>query len=1780
MQVLRLHDHDSNGEEDELEEGVLDWSEASTIDIDAPVTQLALTLAEGTGFYIWRVRPLTQWYAEGFTDPRNWCAWSTTPSLSPGFSLSASGTSHSGDDIVVRGTSAGSDAVFFYQQFDDDRNWAYSRTFSEGTANSDIGVRLSERITYATTLLQPQQEQTHLVGSNSTIVGQSVLDHTGRPALSTMAVPITDKVSLGFVHHLLDPIDELTPAANNYSALHFDSDANYDSNTAADQDHGTMYFNYFSTENSNEPEVASAEGYPFSRTLFHPDGRVKQASAPSSSFSFVTSTTAPKTPVTYYSGVAHAELARIFGNEAYQGGAVHQVLTIDANGEASTTYQDKEGKVLATSLIKTSTHPLDSEERPLVGLPSEENDAYSIPVEMPPASPIDQHLSQSISYITVDPPGQGIEIHYSISSDLLNDPSCDVDFCRTCDYTVELFLIDPEHPDDNFIPDDPVPFGTGTWQSFQPIDHEALICSTAVAVQGNLTIGSLPPGIYQLIKRVRTNNLADGPGGPLTTNFEELYQTQIAEEYEGVFAYWDHLVSLLQLPEPANGLEAFFSELGVDPETDPSITLEAGCTTYELPLEPCVPCSVDALDLLNNVLVVEYNNAIDQWNAKYPTTGDDLAHITPFDDLDDDDIEDILPYPESLDPSAKYTGDLFALLLQNMLINGYECEQVRGCWIGAVQVFTAAVAQYGTTNIPIDEETIEEANGGADVEGTMNLHLIDIFLDCAGRRIQGFSDVADCISSPVCAPVVLPAPGTYVMPSSIGYLSHAFACFFMEELDMGDCHDQVEDEFGYPADWHLGSSDPNLEGITGWQYYYDCLLSISPSNPTVEIGDYGDYLDNFLQALRGQCRDACEQRREQFRQGVLALEELELDPENPSDADEIECLVDALVLECGSQCNVASVQGNVLGTDLALEVIQNIISGVPEVSLPEEGLCRSGAKEVEFIQIPHYDEPIGQDLVDRLNRAMNDFVPFMAQGDLQPLLNWDVTPSPFVAGCSNFARWQDPDGCLEIGVGLSWPHYGHTPTCSSCVSTNPAPGNEWFCLECVACDDPSKFAIFNMLIRLNGYIVGALYFLDVPVVTMADMLAAGQNGQPGFTSTRGKFAYDPTPSNSGIRFVMTDGTDWPMAHYPLHPEWSSTYWYAPFSILDPGTSTLDVPFASPVDEVPANMIKYLEGAGCGAKRDCNDALCLGWLPAADFTTHGEADQISILECEDMQEAYYVDLILGLKHDVISAAQERIAEQYRISCGDPANIDDQLTYTFDRKQHHYTLYYYDRAGNLIRTVAPRDVVTMDQLDEEADVSTWQTTPTEHSASSIYTHNSLGQVITQDMPDGGTVRFFYDALGRLRLSQNDRQLAVNSYSYTRYDALGRMIDAGESTEVPSGYGYGGVLTAFLGDEPDDIGRVLSDHPEFPCSLHTFRTTTTYTEPAPGATYLDGTEQRYLLDRVSCSVADGDGDPLTLHDNVTTAYSYDPHGNVEWLMQDIPGLGRMYTAYDYDLISGRVLKVRYNEGRPDQFFHRYAYDADGRIQKAETSIDGRIWDTDASYAYYPHGPLKRTVLGEDQVQGTDHTYTINGWLKGINDHMLTGGDAGGDGTGASTVAHDAFGMMLSYFPGDFQSQSSPFNGAQPGEHPLYNGNISAWAFNTQHHDCEADHDPEAFSAPDPLAFRYRYDALNRIRASISLKIDDGSWHDRASLAWNTTYRYDANGNFFHADSEEPGTPLVALTRNDESGDPMDAITYSYTNGTHHNALSRIDEPIDGDRNDLAEDHTYLYDELGQVV
>jgi RHS repeat-associated protein len=596
----------------------------------------------------------------------------------------------------------------------------------------------------------------------------------------------------------------------------------------------------------------------------------------------------------------------------------------------------------------------------------------------------------------------------------------------------------------------------------------------------------------------------------------------------------------------------------------------------------------------------------------------------------------------------------------------------------------------------------------------------------------------------------------------------------------------------------------------------------------------------------------------------------------------------------------------------------------------------------------------------------------------------------------------------------------------------------------------------------------------------------------------------------------------------------------------------------------------------------------------------------VISCSESTTKELRDAIDLQVQQMITARVKSYSDRYYSTCSDPSKIKDRLTIEKTDGLHHFTLYYYDRAGNLVRTVPPEGVIRRD-VSTDALLEDAKKTPIQHALITEYQYNSLGNLIRQHSPDGNYLHLYstdgqtanpapgfekpvatdhaalnaskyyntviYNDKGMTRFSRNAQQKIDGTYSYTKYDELGRVIEVGEGKSFNE---------AAIMARRNDIGVG-----SYPTEQVEFVTRTVYSKPFE-TTSVDQWPSIYhqdennLLNRVSYTFVDKDGNDRTLDDRTYTVYDYDAHGNVRWLVQKIPGLAPVGVRYEYDLLTGSVKDVAFSaENSNTSFYHRYEYDADKRLKKAQTSRDRLLWETEAMYNYYVHGPLKRMALGEDLVQGIDYTYTIQGWLKGINHGMLDPTiDPGEDATGTSKVARDAFGMALGYYAGDYVNDSEArFADGQPGNFSLeagaglYNGNIATWTSNMLY--------PSGSGLTDPqlTANKYTYDVLNRLLTS--------RFHTYAAQAptikfpaadrFKSKYTYDANGNI-----------TKAVTGSNTTTD-LDRITYKYELLNNYKVNNRLNSASDstGLVNGYLEDiepgqvaYNYQYDAIGNLT
>ncbi len=626
----------------------------------------------------------------------------------------------------------------------------------------------------------------------------------------------------------------------------------------------------------------------------------------------------------------------------------------------------------------------------------------------------------------------------------------------------------------------------------------------------------------------------------------------------------------------------------------------------------------------------------------------------------------------------------------------------------------------------------------------------------------------------------------------------------------------------------------------------------------------------------------------------------------------------------------------------------------------------------------------------------------------------------------------------------------------------------------------------------------------------------------------------------------------------------------------------DAPF------LPLKNLLVSEGSAISASTsDCpygyelvtnaNCQVCLKWTSVPSPENHSDETPIEIT-CENLSMEYADNLIDHYLAQCHQDKEQQLRSSYQ-SCID--QLDDAFSLSYQLGYHHYTLYYYDRADNLIKTVPPQGVRQLNPSQTSA-VAAYRQNGTgspvypAHKMVTEYFYNSLGQLYKQTTPDGGTSQFWYNALGQLVLSQNAEQKDKNNgtYSYSRYDYLGRVVEAGELS---------GLTPVFNDSEQQIISQLWSNN-AFPGNTWSKKDATYTIYSQPQNIDYRGKAQENLRNRVS----------RTYTASNSTYYSYDPHGNVEWIVQELPEIGRKTVRYVYDLISGSVKEVYFNEETREQFIHKYEYDADNRITTVFTSTDGLLWNKEAAYSYYLHGPLSRAEIGHDKLQGLDYVYTIEGYLKSINQaELISSLDPGRDGTGNGFLK-DEFAMELGYYKNDYTRSATSIGAAniyrdpygndgplysQSGQYSLYNGNISYWMSNSRI--------GNTGDVTNPMGLKmnvYRYDKLNRLRTADFRKTNaSGVWTD-PGRQYDESFSYDFNGNITEA--ERYGYSGYGKQDQDYI---IDDLTYLYE-GEDNNRLRKLEEAItapftsepdsETDLKVQSDNHNYRYDKIGNLI
>ncbi|WP_345055661.1 DUF6443 domain-containing protein, partial [Hymenobacter glaciei] len=450
---------------------------------------------------------------------------------------------------------------------------------------------------------------------------------------------------------------------------------------------------------------------------------------------------------------------------------------------------------------------------------------------------------------------------------------------------------------------------------------------------------------------------------------------------------------------------------------------------------------------------------------------------------------------------------------------------------------------------------------------------------------------------------------------------------------------------------------------------------------------------------------------------------------------------------------------------------------------------------------------------------------------------------------------------------------------------------------------------------------------------------------------------------------------------------------------------------------------------------------------------------------------------------------------------------------------------------------------------------------------YRYDGRGRQIAKQVPgtDGETL-VVYDQLDRPVLSQDAAQRGRKEWSWTKYDALGRVILAGlvsradtagqvrlqaladadtataHQYEVRSSaataYQHYSTTQAFprLGQQGFEAGLVLSatyyddynfDNDAAGTADVSYNTTTDARFPAGGAPVADALRTTGMTTRTMTRVLNKpDTDPGA--DWLVTTTFYDARARPVQVQTGNArgGLDLLTTQLDF---TGKVVQsVAVHQGPnhdPLTVAEFFAYDHTGRLLSTRQQLPGEaraaLLD---SVQYNEIGQATRKTLASGRLkQEVDYAYNIRGWLTQLNDPYYP-------------KAENLFNLSLHYNEGFSTGYEQ------------YNGNLTGQTWRSGRDGVQR-------------AYGYVYDPLNRLlqgdfvartASAPATPNTAGLWKAEEDNYRMSFVSYDDNGNILSL--RRRGLLANATHAKAKQFGPVDALTYAYAG----NRLQAVDDQV----------------------
>ncbi|WP_146005508.1 RHS repeat domain-containing protein, partial [Erwinia sp. B116] len=312
----------------------------------------------------------------------------------------------------------------------------------------------------------------------------------------------------------------------------------------------------------------------------------------------------------------------------------------------------------------------------------------------------------------------------------------------------------------------------------------------------------------------------------------------------------------------------------------------------------------------------------------------------------------------------------------------------------------------------------------------------------------------------------------------------------------------------------------------------------------------------------------------------------------------------------------------------------------------------------------------------------------------------------------------------------------------------------------------------------------------------------------------------------------------------------------------------------------------------------------------------------------------------------------------------------------------TRYYYDAAGNLVRTELPNYFM--------ADL------PGAEKFVQLQQYDFLGRLTQKQQPDtAAPTRYIYDRGNRIRFMQDASGVSEHFLLYWVYDALGRVTEEGSCDA----------------DWDAATLQAHADRPDWLPAAGLWRTRRVYDG--------DGSSAGAIGKLVSVSTSSQGTTPQA---DVVETFTYDDRGRTATKTLQVPAFDAQtrISQYEYDNLGNRTA-TRYGEQNATQIRLGYQFDSSGRLSALSRTAEDSPAQLLARYRYNARGALEeKSILPDSDGALTRHySYNSPGWLTGINDDCFS-----------ETLSYEQGYQGAEYYSGRIACIRSQFLTPIPGE------------------------------------------------------------------------------------------------------------------------------------------------------